>query len=113
MANTPGERSAPGSATSSDTPSRSDSCPDSQCYRSGRWSPHDPPGLPQGLVEAMTGCQTCGGFGMHHDPIAHGTENDEPCMCGTPFTCMADEHDFEVARMSTVDGYAEYRRDAP
>lgn len=27
----------------------------------------------------MTGCQTCGGFGMHHDPVAHGTENAEPC----------------------------------
>ena len=22
----------------------------------------------------MTGCQTCGGFGMHHDPIAHDAE---------------------------------------
>jgi hypothetical protein len=20
-------------------------------------------------------------------------ENDEPCMCGTDFTCMADEHE--------------------
>ena len=20
----------------------------------------------------MTGCQTCGGYGMHHDPVAHG-----------------------------------------
>jgi len=22
----------------------------------------------------MNGCQTCGGFGNRHDPIAHGTE---------------------------------------
>jgi hypothetical protein len=22
----------------------------------------------------MTGCQTCGGFGNRHDPIAHGEE---------------------------------------
>ena len=39
----------------------------------------------------MTACRLCGGFGDRHDPIAHG-ENDEPCMCGTPFTCLADEH---------------------
>jgi hypothetical protein len=25
------------------------------------------------------------------------SENDEPCMCGTDFTCMADEHDRDVA----------------
>lgn len=23
--------------------------------------------------------------------------NDEPCMCGTPFACMADDHDAAVA----------------
>jgi len=22
----------------------------------------------------MTGCPTCGGYGMHHDPVAHGTD---------------------------------------
>lgn len=23
------------------------------------------------------------------------TDNDEPCMCGTDFTCMADEHHYD------------------
>lgn len=30
------------------------------------------------------------------------TENDEPCMCGTDFTCMADDHDHAVANMSGI-----------
>jgi hypothetical protein len=46
----------------------------------------------------VRGCLTCGGYGARHDPIAHGWVNDEPCMCGTPFTCLADEHDHAVAR---------------
>ena len=25
----------------------------------------------------MTGCQTCGGYGDKHDPVAHGAEPDE------------------------------------
>jgi len=25
-------------------------------------------------VQVATGCQTCGGYGMHHDPVAHGTD---------------------------------------
>lgn len=24
----------------------------------------------------MTGCQTCGGFGNRHDPVAHGTSGE-------------------------------------
>jgi hypothetical protein len=30
------------------------------------------------------------------------TENDEPCMCGTDFTCMADEHE------CTCDGHQQF-----
>lgn len=24
----------------------------------------------------MNGCRTCGGYGMHHDPVAHGTAGE-------------------------------------
>lgn len=45
----------------------------------------------------MTGCYTCGGFGGHHDPVAHDQhENDEPCVCDTDFTCLADEHELSA-----------------
>ena len=30
----------------------------------------------------MNGCQTCGGFGGHHDPIAHDAEPDRCDNCG-------------------------------
>jgi hypothetical protein len=34
------------------------------------------------------------GTPQHHD--------DEPCMCGTPFTCMANEHDHVIADDATT-----------
>ena len=37
--------------------------------------------------------------------------NDEPCMCGTDFTCMADDHDYEVARITP--GRADLRLPEP
>lgn len=37
----------------------------------------------------MSGCQTCGGFGGHHDPIAHDwlarTDEDCPVACDPAF----------------------------
>jgi DnaJ-class molecular chaperone len=45
----------------------------------------------------VSGCHTCGGYGMRHDPIAHGTE---PTWLTCPRCkgdgCVRDRFDMDV-----------------
>jgi hypothetical protein len=53
----------------------------------------------------VSGCQTCGGFGGHHDPVTHGQqENDEPCngICVMGNEVMPGQH----ARRGHTDHYS-------
>jgi hypothetical protein len=55
----------------------------------------------------MTACTLCAGYGNRHDPIAHNWVTDEPCMCGTDFTCMADEHPCDCGHDRDYHGNAD------
>ena len=57
----------------------------------------------------MTGCHTCGGYGMHHDPVAHDAEpitaEENLAIC----EYVSENHDGRA----TPDEWdeADYRRD--
>jgi hypothetical protein len=53
----------------------------------------------------MSGCQTCGGFGMHHDPVAHGWDSEECSDTCRRMVCeWCPEYDRQAALVEEFRG---------